>query len=96
MNGVRFALLTLSAFRLTRLITTDKWPPTKRFREWIEERTGEESGWSEFIGCGWCAGTVITGVVFITDRYLWSPSIWLLSVVAAMSLVGYLSAYDER
>lgn len=95
MTPFRFILLTLIAFRFTRLLTTDLWPPTKRFRELVEDRFGEESGWYVLITCPWCAGAYITAAVFVVDWWLNLP-VYLLAGVAATSLVGYLGTYDSR
>lgn len=96
MTVFRFLLLTLASFRLTRLITTDDLPVTETFRDYVEQRTGKDSGWTTLITCPWCAGVYITFAVFAIDHYLWQPPLWLLGFVAASAIVGYLGTWDER
>lgn len=96
MTVFRFVLLTLAAFRLTRLVVSDAWPPTKWLREKIESRTGSDSGWTMLTTCPWCFGVWVTFAVFLVDHFIWSPPIYLLAPVAASALVGLLGTYDER
>lgn len=44
---------TLSAARLTRLITQDSFPPAVWFRIKWDDITGE-SGWNTLLHCHWC------------------------------------------
>lgn len=96
MSVFRFILLTLAAYRLTRVIVEDQWPPTDWLRNKVDERFGKTSSWSTLVHCPWCAGVYVTFAVFAIDHYLWSPPFWLLAFVAATALVGYLGTYDER
>lgn len=94
MTVFRWVLLTLAAFRLTRLVTTDDI--TQGFRDSIRERFGSKSNWFTLVSCPWCVSCYLCSAVFLVDRYFWQPPVWLLAMVAAMSLVGYLGTYDER
>lgn len=96
MTVFRFLLLTLAAYRLTRLLTADDLPPSKAFRDWVRHRTGHDSAWSTLVHCEWCSGVWGVAGVFLVDRYWWTPPIWLLAMVAAMTLVGILGSYAER
>lgn len=94
MNIFRFVLLTLSAYRLTRLITTDAI--TEDFRDWVGKHFGEKSKWFTLVGCPWCVGVYISSAVFLVERYLWQPPMWMLGMVAAYAIIGLLGTYDER
>lgn len=96
MSVFRWALMVLATFRLTRLITTDEWPPTNWLREKVEDRFGKDSSWVTLITCPWCCSVYVGFAVFAIDHYLWRPPFWLLAFVAATALVGYLGTYDER
>lgn len=94
MSVFRFVLLALSAYRLTRLLVSDSWPPVAWFRDKVEYRMGPDSAWYELVTCPWCAGTYITFAVFAIDHYLWTPPFWLLACVAAMAIVGQIGQRD--
>jgi hypothetical protein len=47
------AVTIVSAARLTRLATVDKFPPVKAIRDWYEEKT-DGSGWQWLTLCGYC------------------------------------------
>lgn len=95
MTVFHFVLLTLASYRLTRLLTTDAWPPVEWFRDYIERRFGPDSSWFTLVTCPWCAGVYITFAVYAVDHFLWNPPTWLLAFVASSALVGYLGTYDE-
>lgn len=96
MNAFRFVLLSLTCFRLTRLVTTDEWPPSNWFREAVEKRFGEHSSWMTLVTCPWCWGVWTTGVVYAVDHFIWTIPTILLAAGATMALVGLLGTYDER
>lgn len=96
MSVFRFVLLTLFTYRLSRVLTSDEWPPTKRFREWVEERTGEDSAWTTLVSCPWCSSLYFATPVFVIDMYVWEIPLVVLLIGAAMALVGLLGTYDER
>lgn len=51
---VAVAIVTIvSAARLTRLATVDKFPPVKAVREWYEDKT-DGSDWQWLTLCGYC------------------------------------------
>lgn len=95
MSVFRFCLLALTCYLPARVITADNWPPTKRLREWIIERTGQESAWSDLITCHRCTGVFVTGAIYSIDYFLWTIPLVLLMVGATMTLVGLIGAYDE-
>lgn len=79
-----------AAARLTRLVTTDTFPPVKALRErWVRE-FGQGSSLSELIECGWCAGFWITAAVRVARRVAprwWGP---VADVFAAAMVASYL------
>lgn len=96
MTVFRFILMALVAFRFTRLITMDDWPPTEWFRNKVAERTGEHSGWSTLVTCPWCCSPYITATLFLVDHYLWTIPMLLLYMGATMAIAGFLGVYSER
>lgn len=92
----RFVLMTLTAYRLTRLVVHDDWPPTHWFREKLTARTGQDSGWTVLFTCPWCFGVYVTAAMFLVDHYLWTIPTLLLMMGSAMAVVGYLGTYDSR
>jgi hypothetical protein len=50
-------LLTLAVYRVTRLIVADGI--TDPWREWVEDRTGEDSSWSYLAACPWCVSVYV-------------------------------------
>lgn len=93
MSVFRWVLLSLTAFRLTRLLTTDVYPPTEWFREKALSALGPK--WGEIVSCPWCASPYIVGIVYAVDNFLWTIPTILLAAGATMAVVGYLATYDE-
>lgn len=91
-------VLGLTSYRLTRLITTDTFPPVQGFRRWVRRRTAraEDDGWQyELITCPWCMGAWISGaLVLITDLFVSVPYPWLMWGVVA-TITGFIGQYDE-
>lgn len=56
MEPLRLLLVTLAAYRVTRLVTYDDFPPMIAVRRHVVKRTGAGSAWTTLIGCPWCAG----------------------------------------
>lgn len=91
---VLWLFLSLASFRLTRLVTTDKWPPSKAFRQWVEDRTGEDSAWTELVNCPWCWGVYVTAGVYLLVPQVVSVPLPLLAYLATLTVVGVLGNYD--
>jgi hypothetical protein len=73
-----FLLALLAAYRVTRLVTTDKIaePVTERIRWWFERRWHEKhnergsadewnSKWAYMLSCPWCLGFWVSGVMSV-------------------------------
>jgi len=85
-------LAALTAYRITRLVTTDDLPPAVRLRQWLTQRTPDEYAmlWS----CPWCFGFwtsgAVAGLAELADRrghrdlFLLAAMPWALSTVAGM------------
>lgn len=95
--------MALASFRLTRLVTTDVWPPIVWLRSHLidfttrrTKRTGPSSHWPELFTCPWCAGAYLTAIVFgLTWLFVTIP-LPLLQYSSLLAIVGYLGVYDER
>lgn len=84
---------TLSAARMTRLVTWDKFPPSIWVRM-LWDRLTNDGPWSLLFHCPWCLSFWITGAVVLWgystgfDKWWWIiNSIFGLSYVAAMIVV---------
>lgn len=99
------ATTIVSASRLTRLATVDKFPPVKAVREWYENKT-DGSDWIWLVLCGYCfsfwavlAVAVwgdLAGVYSSTvDTSLSAQAWWAFNGIFAMTyLAGMTMAYD--
>lgn len=96
----------LAAARITRLVTTDTFPPVKRAREALLKRVdprgvrkikgAEPPALAELIECNWCAGFWIsTAVVAARWRF---PRLWgaVAPVWATSMVVGLVAGVSER
>lgn len=90
-----FVISSLATFRVTRLVTSDKWPPSMWFRDRIEQRFGEESSWMELFTCPWCLGAWFSAAMTaFLDWYIGIP-LPIFWAFATSAVVGYLGAYAE-
>lgn len=83
----------LAAFRLTRVVTTDDFPPVELARTRIIEWAGKDSALAKAISCPWCSGWYVSlAVVAIALRY---PAARKALLVPAVSgAVGLLATAD--
>lgn len=76
-------LVPLTVYRLTRIMVEDSWPPTEALRNWLERRTGRDSGWTTLATCPWCFSMWVSAVVVASiDRWflpLPLPVCWWLA-----------------
>lgn len=62
-TAVIAALLVLTCYRVTRLLTTDSFPPLLRFRHWVAYRWGSAS-WQAYLSeCPWCVSVWIAAML---------------------------------
>lgn len=104
--SVDLAVDALAASRLTRLITTDDFPPVKALREWALNRVdpykvrkvkgAEPPALAELIECNWCAGMWVSGGVVALRRLV--PGLWdpLARILATSMVVGLVAGVSER
>lgn len=83
----------LAAFRLTRVVTTDDFPPVELARARIIEWAGKDSAIASLIRCPWCSGAWCSfAVVAVALRY---PAVRKALLVPAVSgAVGLLATAD--
>lgn len=87
----------LASYRVTRLITTDHFPPAERFRDWATDRMpdGYEVLWS----CPHCVGFWVAAATAATaevlDRKRKRPLFLLLAMPWALSTVSGMIAERE-
>lgn len=87
------AILGLAAFRLTRLVVTDDFPPVLDLRRAIIAKAGKDSLVGGVLDCSWCAGLWVALLLVVASR---SAAVRRLLVVPAVSgLVGLLSTLDS-
>lgn len=91
-------LLALATYRVTRLIVADAWPPTERLRDWVEDRTGPESGWSYLVHCPWCMSPYVAALcVLLTavsvDGGVPAPA---LVIAACSALTGLIASIEPE
>jgi hypothetical protein len=89
-----FLLMALAAYRVTRLLVADQFPPVEVQRERIAARYGNES-WQAYLSrCPWCAGVYVSAItVGLTDLAASVP-LPVLTIPALSAVVGLLSAID--
>jgi hypothetical protein len=66
-DPVTLAVTTLAAYRVTRLITTDKLPPVVTARRELADRLPET--WAFGITCPHCVGFWVSGVAVAACEY---------------------------
>lgn len=95
-----------AAARITRLVTTDTFPPAKHVRDWLLDKVdprkvrevegAEPPSLVELIECNWCAGFWISAAVVAARKAfpgLWDP---IARVFATSYAVGMLAGLSER
>lgn len=88
-------LVCLAAYRVTRLLTTDAFPPLARARDAVEERWGDESWQAYLAHCPWCvsvyvAGALVAASVLLLDDGLPHP---LLVWPTASAVAGLVASW---
>jgi hypothetical protein len=89
-----FTILTLAAFRLTHLVTTDVILDGFRNKVWSKYPPNTKLGY--LITCNWCTG--FWAALFVIIFYICLPqAAFVVSLVLAISaLVGIFSSWLER
>jgi hypothetical protein len=93
-----FVLMGLAAYRATRFITQDSFPPVARLRARLIKRwsaTVKDQEWAEGLTCPWCMGLYVSvGVVIVTMEYV-SVALPALQILAVSCVVGLLGRIDD-
>lgn len=91
---IHFLILSLAAFRLTHLVTTDAIADGFRSKVWSKYPPSTKIGY--LITCNWCTGFWVS--LFVAVGYLTLPLATLVvSLVLAISAaIGLISAWIEN
>lgn len=83
---------------MTRLVTTDAFPPIARLRAEIEARYGDESAWTYLSQCGFCASVWLGAlIVFAVDRLVdGGLPVPVLVWACASAAAGLISAWEPE
>lgn len=99
MSGVRFLIVALAAYRMTRLVTLDKI--TGPIRIWVAGvPEGEEiRSWPRrwlfaLLGCSWCAGFWISGGAVLLAQEWTSMPLPVAQWFACSTIVGLIGSRD--
>jgi len=101
------ALASLAAYRVTRLVTSDKItePIFERLRWWFERRwnanhaedgsqTDWNSKWAYLLSCPWCLGFWVCGVFTVVLSLAYGLDYPVLTWLAMSTVVGFLGRID--
>jgi hypothetical protein len=79
---------TMSAARITRLVTQDSFPPVVRFRMFWDAKT-EGNGWNTLFHCHWCLSLWVTPAI---GAWGWLSNLhaswWIFNLLVAASYVA--------
>ena len=88
MNDVfDFVILSLAAFRLTRLITTDVILDKLRERVW-KKYPPENGGLGYLITCDWCTSIWVSSLLVLLYKISSEPTVVAASALAISGIVG--------
>lgn len=103
-----FVLATLAAYRVTRLVTTDKIaePVTERIRWWFERRwiakhdfEGSDTEWNSkvayMLSCPWCLGFWVSGVMSVLLSVAYGLDYLAIMWLAMSAGIGFLAKVDS-
>lgn len=89
MEGLTLSIAALAAYRVTRLITSDRIAlPLRRM---VDRRFGDDSALGYFVRCPWCVGWYVSGVTVLALEVVESVPVPLLTVAAMSAVVGLLA-----
>jgi hypothetical protein len=95
------ALICLTAYRVTRLLVRDTFPPIAVQRARIAERWGDAS-WQAYLStCSWCAGVWVAGLVTLgawlaSAHYPYDVPVPVLVWAAAAAVTGLLASWERE
>lgn len=89
------ALVCITVYRITRLVTIDEFPPVKLVRDTVISRFGEDSSWAYLVECPWCASVYVgAAVVAATAWVAGLPVPWLVWP-ATSAVTGWLAMKED-
>ena len=93
-----FVVLSLSAGRITRLITADSFPPVVWLRMKWDDKTHQSEDWNKLLHCHWCLSFWV-----VVPLALWGyfshlhESWWVVNGIMAVSyVVPMIVERDEK
>ena len=89
-------LLALATHRVTRLVTTDSFPPVERARTAIVKRYGAGHWLPYLVTCDWCASVWIGGALTLVTALTVGVPAPLLAWAAASSVTGLLTSWTPE
>lgn len=89
------ALVCLTAYRLTRLLARDSFPPIVVQRARVMERWGDDSWQAYLATCSWCMGVYVAGLVTLATWLLVDLAVPFLVWGAAAAASGLLSSWER-
>ena len=92
---LQFVIISLAAYRLTRLVTTDEI--TAPLREWVwRRRPPESSRIGYLLACDWCTGIWVGSLLVVGHMIAPVPATWVCLALAVAATVGILSERMSR
>jgi hypothetical protein len=103
------ALASLAAYRVTRLVTSDKItePIFERLRWWFEQQWFKKhmrdesvpddewnSKWAYLLSCPWCLGFWVCGMFTVVLSLAYGLDYPILTWLAMSTVVGFLGRID--
>lgn len=98
----QFILLALAAYRITRFISRDDWPPIAWLREKLVTRWSEpvisagddKVSWADGLLCFWCIGTVVSFALVLSLAAVRPVPLSGLQAFGVATIVGFLGSRD--
>ena len=88
-------LVCLATYRVTRLITRDKFPPMAKFRYAVGKKFGSDHWASYLVGCAWCVSVYVSaGIVSLTWHFSDLPYPLLMWPVAS-AVTGLITQREK-
>lgn len=90
-----YVLVVLAAYRVTRVIVHDDFPPTMALRRVVVRKFGPDSSWADLVACPWCMGWWVSLAACAWVYPQEGPIRVLLRALACAALVGVLHHVTE-
>jgi hypothetical protein len=93
-NPFLLLILSLAAFRITRVITTDNIAEDLRDAVWKKFPPSTKIGY--LLTCNWCMGLWVALAVFISWLLAPEATVVVSLVLSISAIIGLISAWTER